>query len=99
VHIRAITDLETWSPSNISNIVRFVREFDNLEKPTNINKTDSRFIWNEVDNANGYLVKIEGDETTYYEVNENYLELADENFTRGIEYKVFVKAIGNGKHI
>lgn len=97
VHIRAITDLETWSPSNISNIVRFVREFDNLEKPTNINKTDSRFIWNEVDNANGYLVKIEGDETTYYEVNENYLELADENFTRGIEYKVFVKAIGNGK--
>lgn len=63
-----------------------------LDTPTNLSLTDGILIWDKVENANGYIVKVDEVE---YTVTLNYFEVSVEN---GKTVEMAVKAIGSGRY-
>ena len=63
-----------------------------LSAPQNIQQENRVLTWDKVDNANGYILFINGKE---YETTENRFELCI--FARGGEFTAKVMAIGDGK--
>ncbi len=96
VCIYAVGDPNKNSNSLISKSVSYTKEFVKYAQPTNIVKTESGFSWDQVEGAEEFVVWIDGIEETFYQVEGNCLNISESYFTRGVEYQVYVKAVGNG---